>query len=74
MAQEVEQNRQALIADTKAAFEEWQETAGDLFSPESETAQLSVAFAPLRAFFLSPLQAFANAAGVPVANNAEANA
>ena len=75
VAQEVEQNRQALIADTKAAFEEWQETAGDLFSPESETAQLSVAFAPLRTFFLSPLQAFANAAaGVPVANNAEANA
>src|SRR3546814_2822475 len=36
VAQEVEQNRLALATDTKAAFEEWQETAGDLFSPESE--------------------------------------
>ncbi|WP_065846088.1 hypothetical protein [Sphingobium sp. Ndbn-10] len=78
VAQEVEQNRLALATDTKAAFEEWQETAGDLFSPESETAQLSVVFEPLRAFFLSPLQAFANtaagAAAVPAANNVEANA
>ena len=74
VAQEVEQNRLALIAETNAAFEEWQESAGDLFSPESETAQLSVVFEPLRAFFLSPLQAVANAAGVPVANNAEASA
>ncbi|WP_254908109.1 hypothetical protein [Sphingobium sp. GW456-12-10-14-TSB1] len=71
VAQEAEQNRLALIADTKAAFEEWQESAGDLLSPESETAQLAVAFEPLRAFFLSPLQAFAAAA--PAASDAGAS-
>src|SRR3546814_9450027 len=32
VAQEVEQNRLALATDTQAAFEEWQETAGVLFS------------------------------------------
>lgn len=71
VAQEAEQNRLALVADTKAAFEEWQESAGDLLSPESETAQLAVAFEPLRAFFLSPLQAFAAAA--PAASDAGAS-
>ena len=71
VAQEAEQNRLVLIADTKAALEEWQESAGDLFSPESETTQLAVALEPLRAFFLSPLQAFAAAA--PAASDAGAS-
>lgn len=74
VAQEVEQNRQTLIAETRAACEEWQETAGDIFSPESETAQMFVAFEPLRTFFLSPLQAFANASAGAAASDAEANA
>src|SRR3546814_14517461 len=35
VAQEVEQNRLDLATDTKAAFEEWTETAGDLFRSEA---------------------------------------
>lgn len=62
VAQEIEQNRQTQVAETRAALEEWQESAGYLFSPEDETVQLAIALEPWRALLLSPFQAFAGAA------------
>jgi len=62
VAQEVEQDRQALVADTKAALEEWQESAVDIFSPENETAQLAFTVEPWFTRFLPPYQALAGTA------------
>ncbi|MDE8650631.1 hypothetical protein [Novosphingobium album (ex Liu et al. 2023)] len=74
VVQEAAQNRQVFIDDTKAAFEEWRENAGDLFSPGRDTLQLVAVFEPLRAFFLAPLEtvanSFATAARVPAADTA----
>lgn len=74
VAREAEQSRLTLIADTKAACEDWQQNAGDIFSPESETAQLAVVVGSLRTFCLSPFEAFASTvagAAVPAVSNAE---
>lgn len=57
VAREAEQSRLTLIADTKAACEDWQQNAGDIFSPESETAQLAVVLGSLRTLYLSPFDA-----------------